>query len=59
MELWIVIVEDRGEVFIHPFNCLEMARNYAREQCNPWNTTIERHVMNVGWQGKESLDDVS
>lgn len=31
MELWIVIVEDRGEVFVHPFNCLEMARKYARE----------------------------
>lgn len=54
MEFWIVIEEDLGEVFVHPFNSLEMARNYVREYCTG-HVRIERHVMNEGWQRNESV----
>ena len=56
MEFWIVIEEERGEVFVHPFNCLEMARDYAKNECIGF-VRIERHVMNLGWQGREQLED--
>lgn len=54
MEFWIVIEEEYGEVYVHPFNCLEMARNYVDEYCTEI-VRIERHIMNLGWQGKEKL----
>lgn len=52
MEFWIVIEEYFGEVYVHPFNCLEMARNYVHEDCTK-SVRIERHIMNLGWQGNE------
>jgi len=55
MEFWIVIDEDHGEIFVHPFNCLTMARNYANNECTGF-VRIEWHVMNVGYQGKEQLE---
>jgi hypothetical protein len=55
MEFWIVLEENLGEIFLHPFNCLQMARDYARENCSGY-VRIELHVMNLGWQGNESLE---
>ena len=54
MEFWIVIEESHGEVYVYPFNCLEMARNFVHEYCTEIGR-IERHIMNLGWQGKEKL----
>ena len=54
MGLWIVIEEEHGEIFVHPFNCLQMARDYANE-CIGF-VRIELHVMNVGYQGREQLE---
>lgn len=51
MTFWIVIEEEHGEVFVYPFNCLEMARNHVKH-CTG-NVKIERHIMNLGWQAKE------
>ena len=56
MEFWIVIEEDYGEVYVHPFNCLEMARNYVDEYCTGI-VRIEHHIMNLGWHGKEQLSN--
>ena len=57
MEFWIVIEEVHGQVHVQPFNCLEMARKYAKNECTGI-VRIERHVMNIGWQGLEKLEDV-
>jgi hypothetical protein len=55
MNFWIVVEEEHGEIFVHPFNCLQMARDYAKNQCTGF-VRIELHVMNVGYQGKEQLE---
>ena len=55
MEFWIVLEEDYGEIFVHPFNCLTMARDYAKNECTGF-VRIELHVMNVGLQGREQLE---
>ena len=55
MEFWIVVEEEHGEIFLHPFNCLQMARDYAKNKCSGF-VCIERHVMNVGWQAEEQLE---
>jgi hypothetical protein len=49
MEFWIVIEEESGEVYVRPFNC------YVHEHCTG-HVKIERHVMNLGWQGKEDFE---
>jgi len=56
MAFWIVIEEEHNEVFVHPFSCLEMARNHVHKHCTG-NVKIERHVMNLGWQAKEEEND--
>ena len=53
MEFWIVIEEEHGEE-VRAFNCLQMARDYAK-QCSDI-VRIERHVMNLGYQGTEALE---
>ena len=55
MNLWIVIEEEHGEIFVHPFDCLQMARDYAKNECTGF-VRIELHEMNVGYQGKEQLE---
>jgi hypothetical protein len=55
MEFWIVREHSNNEVFIRPFNCLQMARNYANNECVGF-VRIERHVMNFGYQGTEELE---
>jgi len=56
MTFWIVIEEEHGELFVYPFNCLERARSHVHKHCTG-NVTIERHVMNLGWQATEQEND--
>ena len=55
MEFWIVIEQEYGED-VRAFNCLQMARDYAKEYNGI--VRIERHVMNLGYQGTEDLEVV-
>ena len=69
MEFWIVIEEVHNQVHVQAFDCLSMARDYAKNQCHG-AVRIERHIMNMsssltghhvyhhtGWQGLEKLEE--
>lgn len=46
MDVFVVIEEEFGEVYVNVYNDLEMAKKYAKEDCTG-RTRIEHVIMNV------------
>jgi hypothetical protein len=47
MDVYIVVEQEHGEVFVRVFNELELAKRYADEETTG-HVTIERQLINTG-----------
>ena len=47
MDIYIVIDQEWGEVFVRAFNSLELAKEYADKMCSH-NVRVERQEINTG-----------
>jgi hypothetical protein len=48
MDIYIVIEQEWGEVFVRVFNSLELAKEYVDKMCNSHNVRVERQEINTG-----------